>query len=73
MIKSGPFSSMDKFKLKKKKYGTVTSIVSLRMPNELIKRIDEICEKSGRTRNELIIKSIDFALENLEIEGEDDD
>lgn len=64
---------MKKFKLKKKKYSTETSVVSLRMPNELIKRIDEICEKSGRTRNELIIKSIDFALDNIEIEGEDDD
>lgn len=59
---------MNKFKLKKKKYNTETIVVSLRMPSELIEKIDEICEKSGRTRNELIIKSIDFALENIEIE-----
>ena len=56
-----------------KKYSGETSVVSLRMPNELIKKLDEVCEKSGRTRNEIIIKSLDFALDNVVIEGEDDD
>ena len=56
-----------------KKYNGETSVVSLRMPVELIAKLDAICEKTGRTRNDLIIKSLDFALDNIEIEGEDDD
>lgn len=62
-----------KLKVSMKKYTGETSVVSLRMPNELISKLDDVCTKTGRTRNELIIKSLDFALENIEIEGEDDD
>ena len=61
-----------KLKVSMKKYTGETSVVSLRMPNELISKLDAICEKTGRTRNELIIKSLDFALDNVVIEGEDD-
>ena len=62
-----------KLKVSMKKYTGETSVVSLRMPNELISKLDAICEKTGRTRNDLIIKCLDFALENIEIEGEDED
>ena len=62
-----------KLKVSMKKYGGETSVVSLRMPIELIKKIDDVCVKTGRTRNDLIIKSVDFALDNIVIEGEDDD
>lgn len=62
-----------KLKVSMKKYTGETSVVSLRMPNELISKLDDVCTKTGRTRNELIIKSLDFALENIEIEGEEDD
>ncbi len=62
-----------KLKVTMKKYTGETSVVSLRMPNELISKLDVICEKTGRTRNDLIIKSLDFALDNIEIEGEDED
>ncbi len=66
-------SIMDKkLKVSVKKYSGDTSVVSLRMPNELITKIDEICAKSGRTRNEIIIKSIDFALDNIVIDGEEE-
>lgn len=51
-----------------KKYKGETNVVSLRMPKELIDEIDRVGEKTGRTRNDIIIKCIDFALENLEIE-----
>ena len=62
-----------KLKVSMKKFTGETSVVSLRMPNELIAKLDAICEKTGRTRNDLIIKSLDFALDNIVIEGEDDD
>lgn len=61
-----------KLKISTKKYTGETSVVSLRMPNELIVRLDDVCEKTGRTRNELIIKSLDFALDNIVIDGSDD-
>ena len=60
-------------KITQRKYGGDSSVVSLRMPNKLIKRIDETAEVTERTRNDIIIRCIDFALDNLEIETNDDD
>ena len=54
-----------------KKYNGETSVVSLRMPDELIKKIDKVCEETGRTRNEIIIKCLDFAIENIVINKDD--
>lgn len=47
-----------------------TSVVSARLPDEMIKKLDEVAKQTGRTRNELIQMSIDFALKNLEISDE---
>ena len=47
-----------------------TSVVSARLPDEMIKKLDEDAKQTGRTRNELIQMSIDFALKNLEISDE---
>ena len=44
-----------------------TSVVSARVPDDMIKRLDEISKETGRTRNELISLCIDFALKNIEI------
>lgn len=45
-----------------------SSVVSVRLPNDLIKSLDEIAEKTGRTRNEIIQKCIEFSVDNLEVE-----
>lgn len=45
-----------------------SSVVSVRLPNDLVNLLDEIAEKSGRTRNEIIQKCIVFSVENLEID-----
>ncbi len=50
----------------KKTYGENT-VVSCRMPIELVKRLDEIGNQTGRTRNELVLRCIEFALDKLEI------
>lgn len=50
-----------------KKFRGNSSVVSLRLPAEMIQSIDEIAEKTGRTRNEIIQKLIEFSLDNLEI------
>ena len=57
-----------KLKIKQKKYSGESSVVSLRMPNKLIKRIDETADMAGRTRNDIIMRCIVFALDNIEIE-----
>ena len=59
----------DKLKVSKKKYSGETSVVSLRLPVELIKQIDKISNETLRTRNDVIIKCLDFAVEKIEIEG----
>ena len=52
-----------------KKYKGETLIISSRLPIELIKEIDNVSEQSGRTRNELVVMFLEYALENLEIKN----
>lgn len=60
-----------KLRLTSKKYKGETSVVSLRMPVEMVNRIDDVAEKTGRTRNDIVFKCLDFALDNIEIEEEE--
>lgn len=61
---------MEKKKLviSKKKYTGETSVISARISNDLIKEIDDICETTGRTRNEVVQMCLEFAVDNIEIE-----
>lgn len=49
-----------------KRYKGDTSVVSARLPNELIKDLDRISENTGRNRNEIIMLCLEFAIDNLE-------
>ena len=51
-----------------KKYGGESAVVSARLPVDLIKRLDDICDLTGRTKNEVIQMCIEFAVERIEIE-----
>lgn len=51
-----------------KKYQGNSSVVSIRLPNELISSLDEISKMTGRTRNDIVQKCLEFAIENMEIE-----
>lgn len=44
-----------------------SSVISVRIPDETIQSLDKLASATGRTRNELILKCIDYALSNLEI------
>lgn len=44
-----------------------SSVISVRIPDDTIKSLDKLASDTGRTRNELILKCIDYALSNLEI------
>ena len=60
--------SEKKLKIPAKKYTGDTAVISARLPNDLIKKVDEICEETGRNRNEVMQLCIEFAVENIEIE-----
>ena len=61
---------MDKKKLviKPHRYGGETAVISLRLPKDMLKVIDEVAATTGRTRNEILVLSMEFAMENLVIE-----
>lgn len=47
-----------------------TTVVSARLPDDLLKQLDSLCQKTGRTRNELLVTCIEFALEHAEVADE---
>ncbi len=63
-------ASSDKFIVRSKKVYGENTVVSCRMPVELVKKLDAIGNQTGRTRNELILRCVEFALEKLEIVDE---
>lgn len=54
---------------RKPAYGK-TTVVSARIPDDILRRIDTVCQKTGRTRNDLLVTCIEFALDNIEIREE---
>ena len=60
---------MDNIKLiiPQKKYTGETSIVSMRIPKDMLKDIDLAAKAAGRTRNEILQMSLEFALKHMEI------
>ena len=58
-----------KFIIHPHRYGGETSVISLRLPKEMLAVIDRVAQETGRTRNEIIVKSMEYALDNMEIEN----
>lgn len=56
-----------KLEIKSKKYRGGTTVISSRVPVDLVEKLDTIAEESGRTRNEIIQLCLEFAAENIEI------
>lgn len=54
-----------------KKYGGETTILSMRIPKELLKEIDHVAALTGHNRNEILMKSLEFALNHMEIQMKD--
>ncbi len=48
-------------------------VISIRIPSDMLKRIDEEAIKYDLSRNELINQCIAFALDNLKKENESED
>lgn len=57
-----------------KKYGGETTVISMRIAKEMLREIDNVAAATGRTRNELMMMSLEFALDNMQIVvGKDED
>ena len=50
-----------------KKYTGETTIVSMRLSKDLLKDIDFVASQTGYNRNEILTKSLEFALAHMEI------
>ena len=57
----------NKLVISSKKFRGDSSVVSVRLPNDMIEKLDEIAEQTGRTRNEIIQKCLAFSIENIEV------
>ena len=59
--------SENKLVIQARKFGGETSVISVRMPKEMLAAIEQIASDTGRPRNEIIITSLEYALGNTEI------
>ena len=57
----------NKLVISSKKFRGDSAVVSVRLPNDLIEKLDVIAEKTGRTRNEIIQKCLVYSVENIEV------
>ena len=56
-----------KLTITQKRYVGETSVVSVRLPKDMVKDLDSVAEATGRTRNEIIQMCLEYALTNMEI------
>ena len=56
-----------KLYIEPKKYTGESTVVSMRMPKDMIKEFDNIAAVTGRTRSEVMTLCLEFALKYMEI------
>ena len=49
------------------KYSGESSVISIRLPKDMLEDVDKVASDSGRTRNEILVTAIEYALNNMEI------
>ena len=59
-----------KLVIPKKRYRGGTSVVSARLPNEMIEDLDRVARDTGHNRNEVITICLEYAIDNLDEAGE---
>ena len=50
------------------KYTSESKVVSMRLPVDMLVEVDRVAKETGRTRNEIMLLSLEFALQNMVIE-----
>ena len=53
-----------------KKYKGETTVVSARLPIDMVRELDRIGEKTGRNRNEIITLCLEYAIDNITTQDE---
>lgn len=59
-----------KLEISTKKYRGESTTVTVRLSVELVDEIDKIAQQTGRTRNDIIHKCIEYGVDNISITGE---
>lgn len=54
-------------KIQPKRYTGESTVVSMRMPRDMVKEIDSIAAITGHTRTELMMLCLEFSLNHMEI------
>lgn len=57
--------SKERLVISSRKYSGDTSVISSRLPSDMIKQLDKIAEKTKRNRNEIVTLCLEYALDNL--------
>ena len=50
-----------------KRYTEESQVISVRLPKDMLHDVDTVAQDTGRTRNEIILMGLEFALRHLEI------
>ena len=56
-----------KLKIGLKKYTGESTVVSMRMPRDMVQELDRIAVATGYTRTELMMACLDFSMNHMEI------
>ena len=55
------------FRITPKKYTEESVVISSRIPRDMLRDLDAIAARTGRSRNEVLTLSLEFALAHLKI------
>ena len=55
-------------KITPKKYVEESAVISARLPKDMLRELDDVALKTGRSRNEILTLSLEFALKHMNVE-----
>ena len=59
--------SESKLVIQAHKYGGESSVISVRLPKEMLAEIDRAASDTARTRNEILVTAMEYALNNMQV------
>ena len=59
----------EKLVIEEKRYRGTTAVVSARLPDDMIRAIDQVAKKTGHNRNEIIAICLEYAMDHIETAG----
>lgn len=60
-----------KLEISRKRYGGESTVISLRIPKDMLADFDDIASFTGRPRNEILMTALEFAIKYMEIKQEE--